>query len=271
MSRSFWILCIALIVGLLRMPAGAQHHEHGAAAGKVGVVSFETSCNTAAQPLFNRAVALLHSFEFVRAIEGFAAVLKADPSCAMAEWGIAMSRWGNPFSPSQRPPAPLQAGAEAVARAGPSARKTPREQVYIDAVARLFTDVGTRDQRTRILAYREAMTALAAAHPADAEATIFAALSVAASAPPSDKTYADLLKAGSMLEGLVASLPRTSRAHALHHPQLRRAAARQSRVGGGAALREDRAVGAARAPHAVAHLHAGRGVAGIDRHERQVR
>jgi hypothetical protein len=34
-------------------------------------VHFATSCNEVAQEDFNRAVALLHSFQFSRAIEGF--------------------------------------------------------------------------------------------------------------------------------------------------------------------------------------------------------
>ena len=58
---------------------------------------------------------------------------------------------------------------------------------------------------------------------------------------------------------------------ALHHPQLRRSAAGRSGARGGAALREDRAVGAARAAHAVAHVHAARLLAGIDRHEHRIR
>ena len=105
-------------------PARAQQHDHSVATGKVGSVHFQTSCRAEAQPAFDRAVALLHSFEFPYAIEGFESVLKADPSCAMAEWGIAMSRWGNPFSPSPRTPAVLQAGATAVAQARALGAKT---------------------------------------------------------------------------------------------------------------------------------------------------
>jgi hypothetical protein len=52
--------------------APAQEHEHGAAATeKLGTVQFATSCSAAAPPQFNRAVALLHSFDFARAIAGF--------------------------------------------------------------------------------------------------------------------------------------------------------------------------------------------------------
>src|SRR5439155_1345376 len=100
----------ALTVAMLfAVPAVAQEHQHGAApAEKLGTVRFATSCNADAQPSFARAMALLHSFEFARAIEGFSAALKTDPSCAIAEWGIAMSRWSNPFAIGIRPAAQLQ-------------------------------------------------------------------------------------------------------------------------------------------------------------------
>jgi hypothetical protein len=43
----------------------AQEHEQAAGAGeKLGEVHFSTSCNKAAQKEFDRAVALLHSFQF---------------------------------------------------------------------------------------------------------------------------------------------------------------------------------------------------------------
>ncbi|MEO5824220.1 MAG: hypothetical protein ABIT71_27240, partial [Vicinamibacteraceae bacterium] len=71
----------------------------------------------------------------------------------------------------------------------------------------LFTNVDTVDQRTRIVAYRDAMEKLAAANAADDEAQIFYALSIAGSNTPSDKTYAQLLKAGALLEKLIAVHP----------------------------------------------------------------
>lgn len=58
-------------------------HKH-ASSEHLGTVTFSTSCNKAAQPQFNRAVALMHSFQFARAIEGFNAILANDPSCAIA-------------------------------------------------------------------------------------------------------------------------------------------------------------------------------------------
>jgi tetratricopeptide (TPR) repeat protein len=205
------IRCAAFAALILAAPVAAAAqpaHQHSHPAGeKLGTVAFQTSCSAAAQPLFNRAVALLHSFEFGDAIKGFTATLEADPSCAMAQWGIALSRWGNPFSVSQRAPAAIQAGAEAVAKGKALGPKTPREAGYLEAVGALFGNADTVDQRTRVVAYRDAMATLSAAHADDSEAAIFYALSLAAAALPTDKTYAEQLKAGAILERLIEARP----------------------------------------------------------------
>jgi tetratricopeptide (TPR) repeat protein len=189
-------------------PAFGQSHEHGPTADeKVGIVHFSTSCSNAAKPLFNRAVALLHSFEFGRAIDGFNAALRVDPTCVMAEWGIALSVWGNPFAPGVRAPTTLQQGMDAVARARARGPTTAREHAYLDAVSQLYAGFETVNQATRVLAYRDAMNRVAASNPHDAEASIFYALALAAAAPPTDKSYTDLLKAGAILEKMMASQP----------------------------------------------------------------
>ncbi len=186
----------------------AQHQDHVHSGDeKLGTVSFETSCTAPAQTQFNRAVALLHSFEFPRAIDAFTATLKADPSCAIAEWGIALSRWTNPFAAGIRGPAILQQGREAVGRARTIGAKTERERAYIDAVAKLYTDADTTEQRARTTAYRDAMAKIATTYPNDMEATIFYALSLTAAASPTDTAFADQRRAGEMLERLIVNHP----------------------------------------------------------------
>ena len=64
---------------------------------RLGTVSFSTSCSSAVQPQFNRAVALMHSFQFASAVEAFHGIVGTDPACSMAYWGIALSDWGNLF------------------------------------------------------------------------------------------------------------------------------------------------------------------------------
>ena len=174
----------------------------------IGTVHFPTSCAPAVAPQFDRAVTWLHSFEFGASIRGFRDVAATDSTCAMAYWGIAMSRWGNPMAAGLRSPALLKEGL-AAAQTGVrlAANTTDRERGYLAAVVKLYEDHERVDQRTRILAYVNAMADLAARQPADTEATIFHALALSASALPTDKTYANQLKAGGILEALWLKQP----------------------------------------------------------------
>ena len=141
-SRLAILACV-----LVPAAAFAQHEGHGAAAAdKVGStsVNFQTSCAPAQRADFNRAVTLLHSFWFAEAISTFNGVLAADPSCAMAHWGIALSQWGNPFA-GLRAPQQIELGRAAILKAQATGSPTPRERAYIDAAAALFTDGVSRN------------------------------------------------------------------------------------------------------------------------------
>jgi hypothetical protein len=176
-----------------------DHPESGVPPERLGTVHFPTSCDSAVQADFDRSVALLHSFWFSAAIESFHDVASQDPGCAMAYWGIAMSWWGNPFAGFRSPKA-IENGEEAIEKARAAGAKTQRERDYLDAVALLYTDTDTVDQRTRTLAYEKAMQQLAARYTDDSEARIFYALSLDQTNLPTDKTYANLLKAAAILE-----------------------------------------------------------------------
>jgi tetratricopeptide (TPR) repeat protein len=193
---------------ILAVPVWAQHETHSRAASteKLGTVTFETSCSTAVRGDFNRAVALLHSFEFRSAIDAFNGVLSRDSSCAIAHWGIALSSWQNPFAGVRSVDA-LKQGSAAVAKARATGSPTPRERAYIDAVAKLFDNHETVPQRDRILAYERAMNEVMRTYPDDMEASIFYALALNQTALPTDKTYGAQLKAGAILEPLFAKHP----------------------------------------------------------------
>lgn len=165
----------------------------------IGSVHFETSCAEAVKGPFNRAVALLHSFWYSAAIEAFEAVLRTDPDCAMAEWGIALSHWGNPLA-TKRNTDMLAQGAAAVRRGRSLATRSAREQLYLDAVAELYADYATTTDRARAERYEAAMERLAARYPDDPEATIFYAVSLNGTADLLDKSYGNLLKAAKLLE-----------------------------------------------------------------------
>jgi len=203
-----WMLVIAL--GFFTSGARAQHSEHGALRGaapqKLGEVNFPVSCSAAAQKDFNRAMALFHSFWFEPAKESFAKVLEKDPECGMAHWGIAIMSMGNPFAWGTNPKA-LKAGAAAVGEAQRLGAKSERERDYITALATFFKDWETRDHRTRALALEKAMEGLVAKYPTDDEAQIFYALVLNVTALPTDKTFANQLKAGAILEPLFKKYP----------------------------------------------------------------
>src|SRR5207249_5322328 len=153
-------------------------HEHAARGSAVGTVSFETSCKPAVTAAFNHAVAELHSFWFPEARAGFEGVLKTDPACAIAYWGIALTQWGNPFA-GLRSPQAIAAGKAATEKGQTTGSPTPRERGYIDAVAGLFSSADPATQRARVLAYEGATELVAAKNPADIEARIFWALAIA--------------------------------------------------------------------------------------------
>src|SRR5688572_26686421 len=201
------LLATVLMTCLAVTPALAQQHEHGAQpAERLGKVHFQTSCSAEVQPAFDRAVALLHSFWYAAAANAFQDVIKRDPSCAIAHWGIALSGWGNPFG-GTRNPETFTRGLAAVASGRAVQPKTPRERAYLDAVELLYKDADKLDHPTRATAYEDAMARLVAAHPDDTEAAIFYAIALDAASPSTDKKYTKQLKAAGILEKAFAAQP----------------------------------------------------------------
>src|SRR5256714_12229945 len=139
---------------LLALPAvaiKAQQHEHAAPPEKLGTVHFSTSCNPTVTAQFDRAVALLHSFEFGASIKGFNDVIAADSTCAMAYWGLALSRWGNPVAVGNRGIPLLKQGgtwASTGVRVAAPPAATVRERGYLSAVSQLYANFENRDQPT---------------------------------------------------------------------------------------------------------------------------
>ncbi len=205
-SASSWLRILS-VLAIAAVPIAAQDHDHGAMGAEtgkppeqLGKVHFATSCAPAVAAKFDRAVALLHSFWFPVAIDGFNDVLKADPGCAMAYWGIALSQWGNPFGGNSRSPQTLQDGWASVQKGMTIGAKTPRERDYIGAVGELYKNGATTEQRDRKLNYAKAMEELAGKYGTDSEAQIFYALALDGTILPTDKTYAVQFKAAAILE-----------------------------------------------------------------------
>jgi hypothetical protein len=172
---------------------------------KLGKVHFETSCKPEAQKHFDRAMLYQHSFWYRASQMAFEDVLKADPECGIAYWGIALSLLWNPHVPT--PAKNLADGAPMIAKGKSIGAKSQRERDYIDALAVMYADYEKVDHRTRVVAYAKAMEQLAQRYPKDDEAQIHYALALNTSASPADKTYANQLKGAAILEPIFKRQP----------------------------------------------------------------
>jgi len=195
-----WVIAITLFAGASGAGAETAKPE------KLGEVNFPVSCNDDAQKEFNRAMALFHSFWFDPAKKSFSQVLQYDPGCGMAHWGIAFMSLGNPLAWPPNPNA-MKAGAAEMAEAQRVSAKSERERDYIAALGAFFKDWETTEHRQRAVAFEKAMESLAAKYPEDIEAQILYALVLNVTALPTDKTFANQLKAAAILEPLFKKYP----------------------------------------------------------------
>jgi tetratricopeptide (TPR) repeat protein len=205
MKKNLWLRAVAaaglLAISCSRAVSAAAPAEAGE---RLGTVSFPVSCAPAVQPEFNRGVALLHDFWYAEARPQFERILKSDPGCSMAHWGIAMSTfhqiWDRPDE------ATMAADWQQIEAARKHPAGTARERAYIDALGKFFQP-GPGDYQLRIDAYSAAMGELYAAHPEDVDAGAFYALSLLAATTPSDTSLGQERKAMAVLSPLWAKYP----------------------------------------------------------------
>src|SRR5438552_13184026 len=93
MTTFRWIAALVLALSLWTPGSG-----QGQPVERLGTVDFPNSCAAAAQPTFQRGVAMLHSFRYGEAEKTFRDVLAQDSSCAIATWGIAAILLPNPLA-----------------------------------------------------------------------------------------------------------------------------------------------------------------------------
>ena len=201
-------LLIGACVPLLCEPAWAAQDEHaGHSAGQnSGSVHIPISCSQDAQRQFDRAVAILHSFFYPETVKAFSAIAQAEPSCAMAYWGVAISQRPNPLVPPFSHGA-LQAGWDAIEKARSARAPTQYERDWIETLSLFFEHYDTLDQKTRTAKYEAAMAKLHDRYPKDTEVAVFYALALNEAVDLADKSYSRQLKAAAILEQLAPALP----------------------------------------------------------------
>ena len=196
-----------LVVFLLNVSAvqGDEGHHHELSENEVGSVHFAISCSKDVQTNFQRAVALLHSFQYEQTRAAFSVISRQDPQCAMAQWGVAMSHYHGLWHNGD-----LAAGREALHKAQETASRNPattaREHAYIDALSEIYKE-DKKDEYAHAQAFEQKLAALQASYPDDTEAAIFHALMLDVTAPKTDKTFTNQRKCGEILEPIFARQP----------------------------------------------------------------
>ena len=184
--------------------ADEGHHHEDLTTDQLGTVHFPVSCAAEVQKPFERGVALLHSFWYEEAKKEFEQIAKDDPKCAMAHWGIAMSIWHELWN--QPDATTIKRGHDEVKTARSLHPKTDRERDYITAMDEFYRGK-RRDYHDRARTYCQAMATTHQDYPDDREAAAFYALSLLASEPDNDTTFANRKQAAAILEKLFAVDP----------------------------------------------------------------
>jgi tetratricopeptide (TPR) repeat protein len=209
--KSVLILLLTLVSLAVSAHSSAQTMDHSsmhpaadALKERLGTVSFPVSCAESSQVYLNRGVALLHDFWYEEARKQFDQLVKSDPGCAMAHWGVAMSAfhqiWDRPDAEA------MKLGWTEMQTAQSLNAGTALERGYIAALAGFYRP-GSEDFPARIGAYSTAMAALYAQNPGNPDAGAFYGLALLAAEAPNDTTLAQHHKAMAVLQPLLAEYP----------------------------------------------------------------
>lgn len=185
---------------------GEEHHLNAPAGLEEGLghAHMDTSCGPRVSAKFDRALALLHNFWYSRALQGFQQVEKDDPECAIAYWGAAMT-YNHPLWDA--PSASDEAAAWTEVQKGLAAKEaSPREKLYLSAVASLFKDAGSGPKAARDESYRDAMAAAYASFPDD-ETKLFYGLAILGTIKEGTKGFDNQTRAGKLFEEVYAHNP----------------------------------------------------------------
>jgi len=131
--------------------------------GGTGAVHFQiTTSKQEAQKFFNQGVGQLHGFWYFEAERTFRQVLKIDPECAMAYWGLAMANFKN-----------KERATDFINKASEMDDKvSTREKAWIASLAKFYEKPKVDENKRRRDLVRD-LEAIVYANPTDLEAKAF--------------------------------------------------------------------------------------------------
>ncbi len=176
---SVFITCVMLLLSV-STACEKQPKEKNLFEGQIapllegmGDLHFPISTNdTLAQRYFNQGLMLSYGFNHKEAERSFRQVAKLDPGNAMAWWGVALVQGPN-INAAVMSPEAVSVAWEALQKALKlKENASPREQAYIEALAKRYVKEPVEDRSALDRAYAEAMGKVAKKYPGDLHAQV---------------------------------------------------------------------------------------------------
>jgi Tfp pilus assembly protein PilF len=200
---------LACLLGMAATTLATAQHQHPAPRPeRLGSVHFKVECNALAQKEIDLAMAYYHSFAFPQTQAPLERALKADPGCGMAHFVLALALLDIPFTwPGSVSTKKLADGSAALDAARATGLKSERERDYVAALTAFYRDHDKLNHKTRAKALEDELEKVAQRYPEDHEALILHSLVLSANFDPTDKSYANQLRAARQLEPLYKAYP----------------------------------------------------------------
>jgi predicted Zn-dependent protease len=200
------VLGLFFFLAVSRPMALRANSESAIPPDQLGNVNFPTSCTVQVQPTIEKAVALLHSFQYKESEQTFTDAATREQKCAIAHWGKALALYHQLWDfPDDKT---LKEGRKDIEAAQKLHSSNPREQGFINAAAAFFQKKSRMSHADRIRAYSAALETFYNQNPGDVEIGSFYALSLVSLAYEDDKNEMEhRQKAISILDPLLEQHP----------------------------------------------------------------
>lgn len=169
-----------------------------------GTVQFSDGCNQETDKLISYGLALVHHMTFEEAETVFTKIIESEPDCFWGPWGKALTRihplWNDPPGEEN-----MKAGWDMSQQALKLA-KNEKEIRYGNALASYYENGLQKTETERLKNYYEGWKNAYEANTKDLEAKTFYALTLIATADPTDQSFSNQLKAGALAEEVMQEI-----------------------------------------------------------------
>lgn len=168
-------------------------------------VDFPTTCSTEADAAVDEGLGLLHNMMYIDAEAAFGRAAEADPTCAMAQWGISMANF-HPLWPGAPSEAETERGNIAAQQLATLTPGSDVERAFADAAVAFYAP-DLDGYRARLAAWAVAQQTALEQNPENIDAAALSALARLATAPRGPGRIEVNARVGDALDALRETAP----------------------------------------------------------------